>query len=517
MLKKTLSCVALGLSLGALFPVSAAIADADLVRETCQKCHSNKQGDLTRIPEQRKTPEAWHMTIFRMRHLHGLKIDNKTQNKLIRYLSDTQGLAPSETEGLRYAYDRNPAAHETFEGPMAEMCGRCHTAARAALQRRTEEEWRLHIDFHVGQYPTIEYQAGGRDRHWYAIARDEIVPVLAKNYPLETEAWDQWLAADKPSAVGSWVVSTILPGSGPAFGVMNVEEKNGKLKLGGSLQSATGDVLPVSGTVNIYTGYEWRASVVVGNSKYRQILALSEDGGSLNGRHFLKSDDAMNTPFNAVKQDAMPSVLSAVPENIRAGSEADVYIVGSSLGNQVTVGEGLTVLSSEVTAFGMHLKVKADTGASGAVSVVVGDVGSELVVFQNLDRLSVEPDYAVSRVGGGGGSAPPVKAYFESVGWLNGADGKAETEDDIRVGRVESTWSLVNFDEHAESMEDAKYVGSLDSSTGIFSPATAGPNSGRPFSTNNAGNVKVIASFEDVEAEAQMIVTVQRWNDPPIR
>jgi quinohemoprotein amine dehydrogenase len=40
------------------------------------------------------------------------------------------------------------------------------------------------------------------------------------------------------------------------------------------------------------------------------------------------------------------------------------------------------------------------------------------------------------------------------------------------------------------------------------------------MSTNNAGNLKVVAKVEDggqtLSGSAQMIVTVQRWNNPPI-
>ncbi|MEZ5478170.1 MAG: c-type cytochrome [Thiolinea sp.] len=190
---------ALGVLLGVVQLYPAAMADGkQLLNNTCGACHKQEDGSLSRIIGQRKTPEAWQMTIFRMRHLHGLQIDVETQRQLVQYLSDTQGLAPEETQDLRYAFDRSPAAQELkFDKPMMEMCGRCHTAARVALQRRSPEEWRTHIDFHLGQFPTTEYQALGRDREWYKIAVEEMVPLLAKQYPLETEAWTQWQAADK--------------------------------------------------------------------------------------------------------------------------------------------------------------------------------------------------------------------------------------------------------------------------------------------------------------------------------
>lgn len=518
MLNKSSILAVLSLGLGAMLPVSNAAASPVLLKKTCGNCHSVTEGKLSRISKQRKTPEAWHMTIFRMRSLHGLEIDTDTQRKLIQYLSDEQGLAPSETSGLRYSFDRSPAAQETLEGPVVDMCGRCHTAARVALQRRTEEEWRLHVDFHVGQYPTVEYQAGGRDRHWYKIARDEVVPVLAKDYPLQTEAWTQWQQADKPVASGEWTISTSIPGVGPAFGSMTVTAKDSKgYRLSGSLQGADGVVRALSGSVNIYTGFEWRATIKVGDTAYRQVLALSEDGNSLEGRHFIKADDSMGASFSALKNGGGAKLMAVVPENIAAGSTATVMLVGRGLKDTFTAGPGLEIISQELTSTGVSLNVKASAETNAMSSFESGDVEANIAIFSGIDRLSVEPNYAVARVGGDGGSEESAKAMFDAVGWLNGADGKPETEDDIRVGHLTSTWELAPFDEVANELDDVSFVGKLDANTGVFLPAVAGPNSKRPFSTNNAGNMKVIANYGDIKAEAQMIVTVQRWNDPPLR
>ena len=65
-------------------------------------------------------------------------------------------------------------------------------------------------------------------------------------------------------------------------------------------------------------------------------------------------------------------------------------------------------------------------------------------------------------------------------------------------------------------MEDAKFAGGIDDS-GLFMPAVAGPNPERPFTTNNAGDLKITAEAMGMTGEAQLIVTVQRFIDPPIR
>ena len=69
-------------------------------------------------------------------------------------------------------------------------------------------------------------------------------------------------------------------------------------------------------------------------------------------------------------------------------------------------------------------------------------------------------------------------------------------------------------------MEDAKFAGTIDAA-GLFTPGDAGPNPERPMSTNNAGNLKVIATVEDggesLTGEAHLYATVQRFVDTPIR
>ncbi|MOA27666.1 hypothetical protein D3C78_1485530 [compost metagenome] len=60
----------------------------------------------------------------------------------------------------------------------------------------------------------------------------------------------------------------------------------------------------------------------------------------------------------------------------------------------------------------------------------------------------------------------------------------------------------------------------MDAATGVFLPGDAGPNPARKMMTNNAGNLKVIAAVDEggkaLKGEGHMIVTVQRWNNPPI-
>ncbi len=56
-------------------------------------------------------------------------------------------------------------------------------------------------------------------------------------------------------------------------------------------------------------------------------------------------------------------------------------------------------------------------------------------------------------------------------------------------------------DKIAKKDEDVKFAGNMNSSTGLFSAAAAGPNPKRYRSTNNAGNLNVVAKLTDSRPE----------------
>lgn len=493
--------------------VLAQTSGTELMARACGGCHATTDAGLTRISGQRKSPEGWLMTIVRMRIAHGLEISIDDQATLVTYLSDTQGLAPSETEGWRYALEKNPDHVEQIDEPLASMCARCHTAARVALQRRTPEEWALHMDFHVGQYPTIEYQALGRDREWYRIARDEIAPMLAEMYPLETEAWNDWQSAARHDVTGEWIILTELPGSGAAYGTLTVSGDGSPYALSGTMTLADGSEVDIGGQMNLYTGFEWRANLTVGGTAYRQVLAVSEDGSSLAGRQFQRENDSLGGQFRGAKVGSGPAVLGVVPE-AAAGKEASAQVVGTGL-DALKV-EGTNGLADQIAANDAGATVRL-AGEGATFTFSAGDDTATAILYDAVDRVSVEPAFTIARVGGGSANGPAaVPARFKAIGWWNGPDGEPATGDDVRIGEVPAEWHVENANETAEAMKDATYAGKIGAD-GIFMPAVAGPNPERAFSTNNAGELKVVAKAAGRTGEAHMIVTVQRFIDPPIR
>ncbi|UWQ52261.1 quinohemoprotein amine dehydrogenase subunit alpha (plasmid) [Leisingera caerulea] len=486
-----------------------AMASEELLKNACSSCHTAEEGGLSRISGQRKSPEGWMMTIVRMQQAHGLEISAEDRRTIVQHLADAQGLAPSEAAPFRYALEKDPNAQESFDEPFASMCARCHTGARGLLQNRTAEEWELHMDFHVGHFPTIEYQALGRDREWYKIARTEIASYLAEQNPLETAAWTDWQAAEKQPVAGDWVVMTDLPGIGEAYGKLTVTGDASPYQVSGEFVTADGTAHPASGQMNLYTGYEWRANLDIGGTAYRQVLALSEDGNSLQGRQFDRSNDALGAPLSGVRDGAGSVILGTVPSAVPAG-EAQVQVVGTGL-------DGLDTSSGETAAntYGAALSLAAE--GNGVVTFSAGGAEGQIAHYTSLDSLKVEPEFTIARVGGGSEEGPAaVPAYFNAVGMWNGPDGEAGTEDDVRIGRVEAQWTVANAHEHAAHMKDTEFAGKMQPS-GIFAPAVAGPNPDRPFSANNAGELTVQAEAMGQQAEAMLIVTVQRFIDPPIR
>ena len=193
-MRKNTSCLSAAI-LMAVGGAHVANADQQLLAETCGACHSETGNGLSRIEGQRKTPEGWMMTVVRMQQSHGLDVSADNRRTIVQHLADTQGLAPTEAAAFRYALEKDPNAQEAPAEPIGSMCARCHTEARVGLQRRTAEEWSIHMDFHVGNYPTIEYQALGRDREWFKIAKEEIAPYLTEAYPFGYSGLDRLAGA----------------------------------------------------------------------------------------------------------------------------------------------------------------------------------------------------------------------------------------------------------------------------------------------------------------------------------
>jgi quinohemoprotein amine dehydrogenase alpha subunit len=496
-----------------------------ILNATCKVCHlPDEKAALTankplfRISYQRKTPEGWLASIGRMQVMYGVKISDEDRRDLVKYLADLQGLAPSETEGVRYALERRLNTVEQFDPKLTEMCARCHSGARFALQRRPEAEWARLVHFHLGRWPSLEYQALSRDRDWFDIALKEVAPRLAKEYPLDNQAWRDW-QKQRPQAAslaGDWNFSGHMPTKGDLAGTMSVTSTGGdQFKLSVKGQYADGSPFTGEGGAVLYNGYEWRGSVKINGVAMRQVFAVLK--GEMRGRMFEKAYDERGLDFVAAPKD-VARILSVQPGYVKAGEEAEVSIVGSSLQGAPSFGEGVKVLSVVAqTPERVTVKIKAEAGAKlGLHEVGVGaSKGGNLAVYREIAEVKVVPAFAVARIGGNGGAASKMQGRFDAEAWGRGVDGKP-----YRIGVFPAKWSVEPFDERAKEDQDVKFAGLMDEASGQFMPGDAGPNPNRRMSANNVGNLKVVATVNEAgrahKGEGHMIVAAQRWNNPPI-
>jgi len=521
-------CAILFLLLGTVTQITVAADSEALLNERCSSCHQRlPDGGLSRINEIRKTPEGWDMTLVRMMLVHGVQLTGGERQTLVKHLADQHGLAPAETAPWRYILERQP---NVIESPpdenLATMCARCHSYARVALQRRDQDEWLKNSHFHVGQFPTIEYQALARDRNWWEIASTETPEQLAERYPYTTPAWDAWQAAEKSDPAGAWRITGSHPGQGRYTGSAAITANgDDTYRIELNLNYADGRAVAGQGSGIVYTGYEWRARVQQGEDSALQVLALSEDGQTLSGRWFLADNDALGANITMTRMGDAPAIVSVEPPYIKAGSSANLLIHGINLAEgEINLGAGITVehvLHQGAAAVAVRASAAADA-TTGGRTVQVGAAAGEgaLVVYDQIGSVRVEPDYAIARVGNDDGPLAPVPAQFDAVAYMNGPDGEASTDDDIRIGSMPAEWAMDNANEMAAAMKDTQYAGRL-SANGLFMPAGAGPNPERRYQTNNVGELAIQATIADgddaVSGSGRLIVTVQRWNDPPIR
>ncbi len=464
------------------------------------------------------------MVITRMRLYHHVDIAPAEQAALIKYLADEQGLAPEEAAPYRYILERRP---NYIEKPPSErlalVCGSCHSFARVGLNYRDRDEWLKHVNFHLAQWPSLEYQSRLRAIQWWKIASTQIPQDLAKRFPLETSAWTQWRKHEATDLSGNWRAAGHEPGAGDYRGLLTVKKSgNDRYDVRWALEFAGGNTLKGNGLAILYTGYEWRGSTTLGGKAIRQVFAVAPDGNSMTGRWFYSAADERGGDLNAVRiSSGAGQVMAVQPSSLRAGAKTQIAIVGVNLKGDPRLGDGIKVLKVVTSRPDEKVVIaQADNGAAdGPRDVSLGDATgkSMLVVYHKLDAVRVEPDYAMARVGGNGGPLAPVTAQFEAVGYLNDPDGKPA----VRVGVVPATWSVRPFNDTAADLQDTKFAGQMDSKSGLFTPAGAGPNPKRRFGTNNFGDLSVLATVEDtgkpLRGTAHLIVGAQRWVDPPVR
>ena len=513
-----------------LFAAVNAKMGAEIINSKCTACHSGTlETGLSRISDQRKSPEGWYMTISRMQR-HGLDLTAEERMSAVKYLSDNQGLTPAELMPYVYVLDKTPNAMEEGKDELlTEMCVRCHSEARIGLQRRTADEWRGLVNFHVAQFISFEVQAQARDRDWFGVANNEIVPYLEVNFGKDEKVWKAYQESVKDFEIPTkWSVHGHTPGKGD-FKAELTFTKNSDETYAVTMRSeyADGKKAVAEGTGIVYSGTEVRASMEQNGVAMQQIMHVNPEDGTFVGRVYETLHNENGSVLKATAADKKETAIAGVyPKGIKVGEKAMLTIVGSNLSDKVKLSGSVKVLKTlKQSANEIVLEVEAAKNAKPSQSsITIGSAVFEnsFAVYDKVDYVSVTPDYAISRTGSEAKNAKILKQYatFEAIGFSNGADGEKGTADDIDLGVLPVTWNIEPFDEQAVEDKDVLYAGSINRYTGKFTPSEDGLNPKRTYSTNNVGNLFVVATYlqgdEQIDGKAHLIATVPKFVNPPI-
>jgi quinohemoprotein amine dehydrogenase len=215
---------------------------------------------------------------------------------------------------------------------------------------------------------------------------------------------------------------------------------------------------------------------------------------------------------------------------LRSGSNAiQIKILGENLPADlrpvdIELGSGVTVkrlvsatprlLVAEIDIAKDAIAGKRDVAVRRAVAV------GAYAVYDKIDYLKVTPEAALARLGGT--SHPKGYQQFEAIGWHRGPDNKPNTPDDVSLGPVEAKFSVEEF-LAVYGDDDKNFVGAL-SESGLFTPASEGPNPKRRFGRNNYGDIWIVATHtpkdgQPVTGRAHLVVTIPlyvRWDQPEV-
>jgi quinohemoprotein amine dehydrogenase len=507
----------------------------------CGDCHvADTAGRLSRISWLRKAPEGWETTLRRMVSLNAVNIDTASARKIVRYLSDNQGLAPAEARPGRFESERRMIDYSyTADSRTDNTCRACHSMGRVITQRRTRPEWELLVATHRALYPIVDNQGfrnfapGPADSAPRPHPMDAAITHLARAFPLRTQAWAAWSATMRaPRLEGTWMLAGNEAGKGRFYGRLVVTRgpTDGEFTTRASYRYASGGpVVTRQGRSIVYTGFQWRgrssegplASLSTSSSALREVLFVEPGWQEMSGRWFTGPYDEIGMDVSMTRLGGNPVVAGLAPRSLRAGTRnQSVTIFGANLprtvaaanvdfGPGVTVGQVVRASPDSVTVI-VSVDSAADVGARDFF-LEGATLQGGAIVYRNADRIAVKPLAGLARTGGV--VFPKQVQQFDAVAYDNGPDKKPNTEDDLEIGPVPAGWSM---DEYGATFDDddVKFVGKI-SPQGLFTPGLDGPNPQRSASRNNIGDVWIVATYQPpgrtgrpLTARAVLVVTV---------
>jgi quinohemoprotein amine dehydrogenase len=496
---------------------------SELVIGKCTGCHKNNGGIVSRISFLRQVPEAWEETLWRHKRIHGLSITREEKEALLIYFSERQGLAPDEVLPYAYTLEKRDTKEKVDNQVIVDVCVRCHSYAKTALQRRTTEEWTKLANMHSGVLPMWPYQL--QDVLDWDDTLAACLSELSKRFPLDTPEWKQWSGSRPKAGEGKWIVAGYQAGKGAYAGEIALKKTGDPFySYTGTVEFENGEKQPIEGKATLYGGYAWRASGTLAGKPIREVFHISMDGSTFTGVRF----DDPHFELRGVETRAFaggpPRILSVMPKALSAGKkDAAVTIVGAGLSKEVNLGDGV-IVKKVVSATPEKVVLSVDVDAKAAAGYRDAKAGAAaasrlFAVYTAVDYIKVVPSPAMSRTGGLGHAVKQL-VQFDAMAYANGADGAAGTGDDIEIGRVPAAWRVVELASSNED-QDAEFVGAIDRN-GLFTPGDEGPNPKRFMQENNMGDVWVTASYDapggrTLAARGYLLATIPLYIQRPVQ
>ena len=523
-----------------------------LTLSKCGACHApDAKGNMTRISYIRTTPEGWEEAIKRMVRLNGLQLSPDEARSILRYLSDQHGLAPEENAKIAYFTEHRIIDEKIPSPDVAHACAACHALAKPLSWHRTPADWQYLENMHVAFFPSVRFTAfdHAHDREPGAgppkgpTPAEQALEFIAKSSPLHTTEWAEWQASmQAPRLAGRWLISGNEPGKGPFFGEMTIEPSTTGDSFITKTKVTCGDgssVMASSGKALVYTGYNWRGRSTVEKpgkgpeapQTVREVMALSKDQNEFTGRWFWGEYSEFGMDVTMRRATSAPMLIGIDKASLKTGvTDATMRIYGDALPanlavSDVDLGPGVKVtkiIDQQPGVVTVSASVSSDaTPGMRMVAVKSASLPAAYAVYDHIDFLKVTPTTSIAHLGG----SPHPKGYvqFETVAFSNGPDGKPNTDDDINLGPVPATYKMEEF-VASYGDDDTDFVGSVDAQTGLFTPASDGPDPKRKSMRNNYGDVWITATYKTdgtppLKGRSYLVVAVPQyisWDQPEV-
>jgi len=486
-----------------------------LVIAKCGSCHaSDATQNMQRVSWSRTTPEGWQDVLKEQILLDRVSVTPAEARSIVKYLSESHGLAPEEAKPVMYDAERR--VHEETLIPsesLRENCSKCHAFARALSWRRSAEDWKQFVATHADRYKVR--------------STADAVAYLSKSAPLHTSAWDAWVSRKTAeNLAGRWLVSAYMPGRGAFCGEMQIDRAGDDYTTRIAITSVRdGSRVVRIGRAAVFGGSAWRgrskgdasnSAPDDPSSEAREVVLIAANQSTAEGRWFWGQYQEFGFDVKLQRASSDPALLAIDRPLLKTGSSANrIRLIGDRFPAQMTpsdldFGTGVTV-KRIVSNTAAEIVAELDVAPSATLgkrdvrfrrSILTG----ALAIYDHVDYIQVEPDSSMAAFGDR--SHPRGFQQFEAIAYQRGADGKLHTNDDVALGPVDVVWSHEVFHAGAHGSTDA--VGTM-SSSGLFTPANANP--GANF------DVWVIATAQDEKdqkgepmvGKAYMVVTVPTY------